>query len=287
MRRKSGVRAEVQAIRARCAVAPTVGVVLGTGLGGVADVLEDTVAIPMTDIPGLPRPTVEGHAGRLVLGRLGGVGVAAFQGRLHLYEGHPPATVALPIRILHALGARSVVLTNAAGSLNPDFAPGDLMLIEDHLFLPGLAGHSPLVGPNDEALGPRFPDMSAAYDPALRDLALAAAAEQGLALRRGTYVMVVGPSFETPAELRALRTLGGDAVGMSTAIEAVAARHLGLRVLGVSCIANPATGLSATPTSHAEVLAAMAQSASRLATLLAAVIPRLGRDAGLPSQGAV
>jgi purine-nucleoside phosphorylase len=224
------------------------------------------VAIPYADIPGFPLSHVEGHANQLVLGHLGGRAVVAMQGRSHFYEGYSAAEVAFPVRLMQALGVRTLVVSNAAGGLNPDFRTGDLMLVRDHIFLPGLAGHNPLRGPNDASLGPRFPNMGDAYDAELRALAQRVA---GQTLREGVYVMVAGPSYETPAECAALRALGADAVGMSTCPEVVVARHMGLRVLGISLITNVLTGQ---PVSHQEVLAAADAAAGHFCDLVEAVL---------------
>lgn len=232
---------------------PEVGIVLGSGLGALADHLKLGAAAPYHEIPGFLPSTIPGHAGRLCFGHLRGVPVAVMQGRVHLYEGHPAQDVVLPVRVLVALGAKRLVITNAAGGCNPAFAAGDLMLITDHL---NLTGRNPLTGPNEDALGPRFPDMSTAYPEEERKLAHEAAAELGMTtLREGVYAGLLGPSYETPAEVKMCRALGADAVGMSTVLEVIAARHMGARVLGVSCISNLAAGLSKTPLTHEEVKA--------------------------------
>lgn len=241
------------AIRAIEARPPEVAIVLGSGLGAFADTLTHTTVLPYREVPGMSSVTVPGHAGRLVIGRLpGDTGpvVAALAGRIHLYEGHAPSDVVFNVRLMIRLGAKIIVLTNAAGALSPDHTPGDLVLISDHLNLQGLTA---LMGPNEPALGPRFPDMSAVYDPELRARARAAATDLGITLREGVYAALLGPSYETPAEIRMLRTLGADLVGMSTVAEATAARHMGARVLGISCVTNLASGVSKTPLSHTEV----------------------------------
>ena len=217
---------------------PGWAIVAGSGLSPLADRLRRPVSLPYAEIPGWPEGQVAGHDGRLVLGELGGQVVAVAAGRVHLYEGYPPRDLVFGLRVLRALGARTLVVTNAAGGLNPDFEPGDVMVLRDHVFLPGLAGASPLVGPNDDSLGPRFPSLVGAYDPALRERAKSCLSRAGLRARSGVYVMVAGPTYETPAEARFLRLIGGDAVGMSTAPEVVAARHAGMRVLGLSLITN-------------------------------------------------
>lgn len=255
--------------------APRVAIVLGTGLGGLADRLTDAQTIPYADLPSFPRSTVLGHAGRLILGLLDGVPVAALQGRFHLYEGYAAAQVVLPVRVLGLLGMRTLIVTNAAGGLDPSCAAGDLMLVRDHIGLAALAGLNPLTGPNDERFGPRFPAMTAAYDAGLRAIAREVATERGIALRDGVYVMVAGPTYETPAELRFLRSIGADAVGMSTVPEVIAARHMGLRVLAISCITNvalPAEGTELAAPSHHEVVAAAEAAGARLADLIAGIV---------------
>ncbi len=222
--------------------------------------------MPYGDIPGFPCSHVAGHANELVLGKLGGRPVMAMRGRIHMYEGYSGAEVAFPVRVMQALGVRALVVSNAAGGLNPDFQTGDLMLIRDHIFLPGLAGHNPLRGPNEDSLGPRFPNMSDAYDANLRSLAQRAAGQR---LREGVYMMVAGPSYETPAEYMALRAMGADAVGMSTCPEVIVARHMGVRVLGISLITNVLTGVGV---SHEEVLAAAAAAADRFCDLVEGVL---------------
>lgn len=256
----------VAAIRARAPAArPRAALVLGSGLGAVADLVEAPLAIPYREIPGFLSPSVEGHAGRLILGRIAGLEVACLQGRVHLYEGHGAAAVLAPIRTMQRLGAELVVLTNAAGSLDPEMPAGSLMAIADHI---NFTGQNPLTGPNDEAFGTRFPAMTEAYDPALRRRLAEAAAAEGIALREGVYLAYAGPNFETPAEIRAFRRLGADAVGMSTVPECLAARHAGLRVAALSLITNLAAGLGDAPPSHAETLAQVAKSAALVARLL-------------------
>lgn len=225
-------------VRAHSTHRPTVGLILGSGLGALADAIESSEIVATADIPHWPTSTVQGHSGRLVIGPMAGQTALVLQGRTHFYEGYSMGHVTLPIRVMIELGIKTLIVTNAAGGLNPDFEPGDLMIIRDHINFPGMAGNNPLRGPNDERYGPRFPDMTTAYDPALRALAQRVAADAGFALREGVYAYVGGPSFETPAELRFLQRAGADAVGMSTAPEVVVARHAGLRVLGISTIAN-------------------------------------------------
>lgn len=262
----------VAAIRARSTLEPSVGVVLGSGLGGFADEIDDAVEIPYGEIPGWPAATALGHAGTLVLGSVHGIPVAAMRGRAHLYEGQPAQKVVFGVRVLGALGVRTLVLTNACGGIREDLALGDLVLVSDHL---NLQGTSPLVGPNDDSLGPRFPDMSDAYDPALRAAAHAAAAGVGQALAEGVYAAWLGPAFETPAEIRMIRVLGGDLVGMSTVPEVLAARHMGIRCLAISCVTNMAAGILPEPIDAGHVLAVGAAAQGRLTALLRELLPHL------------
>lgn len=229
---------------------PAVALILGSGLGGFADTLTDPVVIPYEALPHFPQSSVPGHAGRLVLGKRHGQNVMAMQGRVHFYEGYQPWQVAFPARVLCSFRPKVLVVTNAAGGINLQFKVGDLMAISDHL---NLSGWNPLVGPNEEALGPRFPDMSHAYDPALLQVLEACAAQEKIALRKGVYVALSGPAYETPAEIRMLRTLGADAVGMSTVPEVIVASHMGVKVTGVSCITNLAAGIGTQKLSHEEV----------------------------------
>ena len=261
----------IEYLRERVTRAPSVVLVLGSGLGGMAEEIADAVAIPYPDIPGFPRSTVTGHAGRLVAGIVNGVEVVAMQGRFHLYEGWDPSVVALPIRALAALGAGALVVSNAAGGLRPGMKAGDLMLIADHI---NLMGKNPLIGPvlaGEE----RFPDMSAPYDPEFRRIAAEIALKQRIRLEEGVYAALLGPSYETPAEIRMLRTLGADAVGMSTVPEVIVARALGLRVLGISLISNLAAGISPVPLSHAEVMEAGARVQEPFARLVREILPRI------------
>jgi purine-nucleoside phosphorylase len=255
----------------RAGLRPRVGVVLGSGLGAVAEAVERPVEIGYGELPGFPRPGVEGHAGRAVLGSLGGVPVAVLQGRAHLYEGVELDLVRTPVRALRAAGAEILVLTNAAGSLRPELGPGRLMLIADHV---NMSGVNVLVGPNEDELGGRFTSLRDAYDPALREGLRAAAAELDIELAEGVYLAVSGPSFETPAEIRAFRTLGADAVGMSTVHETVVARHCGLRVAAVSAITNFAEGMSDEPVSHEQTLRDAARAAGDLAPLITRFVER-------------
>jgi len=265
----------VSTIRQHTALVPHVALILGSGLGAFGDAIADAVAITYAEIPGFARSTVPGHAGRLLLGTVCGCPVAVMQGRFHFYEGYDLKQVVFPVRVLWALGARTLIVTNAAGGLNPHFHVGDLMLLRDHINLPGLAGHHPLFGPNDDRLGPRFPAIADAYDVELRQRALALAARQGIRMHEGIYVMVAGPSFETAAELAMLRQWGADAVGMSTVPEVIAARHLGMRVLGISCITNIASPAHAAATNHEEVLEATAASGPRFTRLLLALLEHM------------
>lgn len=252
---------------------PKVGLVLGSGLNFFAETaIADPRAVPYESLEGFPRSTVEGHAGRFVGGTVGSVPVLCMQGRFHFYEGYDLAQVTLPIRLMARLGVEVLILTNAAGGINADFTPGDLMLIEDHI---NFIGGNPLRGPNDDRFGPRFPDMTEAWDGELRSLALEVAAEQQTALRRGVYLAVSGPSFETPAEIRAFRALGADAVGMSTVPECIVARHAGMRVAGFSCITNAAAGLNEQPLTHEEVAETAQQVREPFSRLLSALIVRL------------
>jgi purine-nucleoside phosphorylase len=259
------IAALTAAVRTRTDMVPEVGIVLGSGLGSLADDLEDPVAIPFGELPGWPDATAPGHVGRLLLGRLGGRGVVMLQGRFHLYEGNDPGLVVQPVLLFHALGARVVVLTNAAGGLDPSFGPGTLMVMTDHI---NLTGRSPLIGPNADALGPRFPDMTDAWSPRLRSRLQAAGAAEGVELREGVYVGLTGPTYETPAEVRMLAALGGDAVGMSTVLECIASRWVGLEVCGVSLITNAGAGYSGSPLTHTEVLEAGATAGPRLARVI-------------------
>jgi purine-nucleoside phosphorylase len=254
----------VFAIRKRVAIEPRVGVVLGSGLGDFADTLAELVKIPYTDLPHMPTSGVIGHEGNLCFGLVAGVPVVCMQGRVHLYEGHPVDRVVQGVRTMARMGVRTVLLTNAAGGLEPTWSAGDLMVVTDHI---NLTGTSPLVGSNDEALGPRFPDMSAAYDPQLRAALLEVAGAANIQLRQGIYAGLLGPSYETPAEVRMVRALGAQALGMSTVLEVLALRHMGARVGALSCITNLAAGISPHPLDHAEV-EAMARSRHEALTAL-------------------
>ena len=266
-------------IKRRTGRKPKVIIITGSGLAALAQDVTEGESIPYGDIPGFPKSTVEGHPGELVLGSLEGRSVAIQRGRAHFYEGYTLPQLTLPIRVLKSLGATTCIVTNASGGVNPNFHAGDLMLITDHIGFPAMAGNNPLYGPNDVNLGPRFPVMGGAYDRALRQTALAIAKENGFALREGVYAWVAGPSFETPAEIRFLRTVGADAVGMSTVPEVIVARHGGMRVLGISLITNIAADHEPTgefaPEVHQEVLEASARAVPRLTTLVKGVLRRM------------
>lgn len=254
---------------------PKVGLILGSGLGPLAESIEGAEFVPYGDIPGWPISSVQGHAGRLVLGTLEGVPVVVMQGRTHYYEGYDMPRLGLPVRVMQRLGIEILMVTNAAGAVNPDFEPGDLMMLTDHLNFIGMAGQNPLRGPNLDELGPRFPDMSQVYDRNLHSLARSVAAEENLQLREGVYCCLAGPSFETPADLRFLRAVGVDAVGMSTVPEAVVARHGGTRVLGISGISNKANLDGDTETTHEEVLQAGQLLVPKLTKLVRGVLRKL------------
>ena len=252
--------------------APRVAIVLGSGLGGVADAVSDPVEIPYEEIPHFPASTVQGHAGRLVLGTCGGAEVVAMKGRFHFYEGYPMDQVTLPIRAFAEMGIRSLVLTNAAGGAAPGFSPGDLMLITDHI---NLMGNNPLLGPNDDRLGPRFPDMTAVYTPEYQEAAREVAREAGVTLREGVYLALTGPTYETPAEVRMLRMLGADALGMSTVPEAIVARHSGMKIVAFSCITNVAAGMLEQEINHQEVMEVGKRAGAQLSELILRLLPRL------------
>lgn len=264
-----------QTILRLCSLKPQIGIVLGSGLGEIAEAVEDATIIPFKDIPHWPVSTVPGHQGQLVIGKLENLPVLVMQGRIHYYEGYSIAQVAYPVRVMQVLGIKSLIVTNAAGAVNPEFQPGDLMLITDHLNLMGMAGLNPLRGPNLDEFGPRFPDMSQAYDRQYAHLARLVAAELNIFLHEGTYVCLAGPSFETPADLRFLRTIGADAVGMSTVPEVTVARHGGMRVLGISGISNKANLDGNTITTHEEVLEAGKLIAPKMTKLIRGFIQRL------------
>jgi purine-nucleoside phosphorylase len=266
------VHAAAALIGRRVSARPAVGIILGTGLGGLADEIAVDTVIPYQEIPGFPLSTVESHAGRLLLGRLGGKTVAAMQGRFHRYEGYDLRQVTFPVRVLHALGAGTLVVSNACGGMHPLWAPGDLMLMADHI---NLLGDNPLVGPNDDRLGPRFPDLSVAYDPALRALARAAALELGITLREGVYVAVTGPNLETRAEYRMLRAMGADVVGMSTGPEVIVANHEGMRVLGLSILTDQCLPDALEPADIGRIIETARRAEPNLARLVRRVVEQL------------
>jgi purine-nucleoside phosphorylase len=254
---------------------PRVALVLGSGLGAFADELDGATRIPYERIPGFPRSTAVGHAGRLVIGKAGGIVVAAMQGRVHSYEGYSAKEVVFPMRVFGRIGIRSAILTNAAGGINLEFKQGALVVIRDHI---NLQGSNPLIGPNDDRFGPRFPDMSQAYRKSYREIALTEAKRLGIEVREGVYAALSGPSYETPAEIRYLRTIGADLVGMSTVPEVIVARHMGIRVLGISCVTNMAAGILDQPIDHAEVMETGERVKTQFVALLRAIIPRIAAD---------
>jgi len=262
-------------IRARTALIPAIGVVLGSGLGAFADKIADAVTIPFAEIPHFPKSTVPGHSGKLVVGALDGVPVAVMQGRVHAYEGYTPQEVTFPIRVLGLLGVKTLIVTNAAGGIRPGLKQGDLVLLSDHI---NFTGRSPVAGENDGRFGPRFFDMTEAYSKRLRKLAATTAERAGFLLAEGVYLCVLGPSFETPAEIRAFHVMGADLVGMSTVHEVIVARHMGMEVLGISCVTNLAAGIQLEPLSHEEVMETGRRVATRFAQLLTDLIPAIQKD---------
>ncbi|MBG9736101.1 purine-nucleoside phosphorylase [Paenibacillus alvei] len=257
-------------IQSRISETPEVGLILGSGLGVLADLVEQPVTIAYGDIPHFPVSTVEGHAGELLVGKIAGRTVALMKGRFHMYEGYGPELTAFPVRVMKAIGVSKLLVTNAAGGINTSYKPGDLMLISDHL---NMTGRNPLIGANDNRLGARFPDMSQAYSPQLRQKAKEVAASQGVELQEGVYVGFLGPNYETPAEIRMLRILGGDAVGMSTVSEVIVAQHAGMEVLGISCISNMAAGILDQPLSHNEVMETAELVRDKFLKLVIGIIP--------------
>lgn len=264
-----------QSILQRTPLRPTIGLVLGSGLGGFADSLTGATRIPYSEIPAFPRSTATGHAGQMVIGKSGNVPVAVMQGRVHLYEGYSAQQVAFPMRVFGRMGIRAVILTNAAGGINLKYQQGALVLISDHI---NLQSTNPLVGPNDDRFGARFPDMTHAYAKQYRTIAREEAAKHGMTLHEGVYAALLGPSYETPAEIRYLRTIGGDLVGMSTALEVIAARHMGIKVLAISCVTNMAAGILDQPLSHQEVMETGERVKTTFEALLRAVLPRMASD---------
>ncbi|WP_223066582.1 purine-nucleoside phosphorylase [Paenibacillus caui] len=259
-------------IRGKTSRSPEIGLILGSGLGILADSIEDAVTIRYEDIPHFPKSTVEGHAGELMIGSACGVDVVLMKGRFHMYEGYGPELTAFPVRVMKELGVNKLLVTNAAGGINTSFNPGDLMLISDHL---NLTGRNPLIGPNDAAFGPRFPDMSEAYSRRLRGIAKGIAEEKNIPLQEGVYAGLLGPNYETPAEIVMLRTMGADAVGMSTVSEVIVARHAGIEVLGISCISNMAAGILDQPLCHDEVMETTEQVREKFLGLVLSVIPQM------------
>jgi len=259
----------------RTELRPAIAIVLGSGLGAFAEQLAGATAIPFAEIPHFPQSTVPGHSGKLVVGKVAGVPVAVMQGRVHAYEGYSSEEVTFPVRVLGRMGVKTLVLTNAAGGINEGLKQGQLVLIADHI---NLSGRNPVAGPNDERLGPRFFDMSEAYSARLRELAHEAARAMDFRLDEGVYLSVLGPSFETPAEIRAFRTMGADLVGMSTVQETIVARHMGMEVLGISCVTNLAAGIQKEPLSHEEVMATGRAVEKQLAGLLTRLVPMIGEQ---------
>ena len=262
-------------IQSKTKLRPKIALVLGSGLGAFADQLTSATRIPYDKIPDFPRSTVEGHAGSLVIGKVGDVPVAVMQGRVHLYEGYSAKEVVFPMRVLGRVGIRAAILTNAAGAINLDYSQGALVVIRDHI---NLQGANPLIGPNDERFGPRFPDMTQAYWKPYREIALREAQRLGLGVHEGVYAALTGPSFETPAEIRHFKTIGADLVGMSTVPEVIVARHMGIRVLGISCATNMAAGILDQPLSHAEVIETGERVKGQFIALLRAMIPSIASD---------
>ncbi len=264
-----------QSILEKNELRPRIGLVLGSGLGAFADSLTEATRIPFDEIPAFPRSTAIGHAGQLVIGKANDIPVAAMQGRVHLYEGYSPQQVAFPMRVFGRMGVRAVILTNAAGGINLTYKQGALVALSDHI---NLQGTHPLVGPNDDRLGLRFPDMTHAYDKSYRAIAREEARKLDIPLQEGVYAALLGPSYETPAEIRYLRTIGADLVGMSTALEVIAARHMGIKVLAISCVTNMAAGILDQPLSHEEVMETGERVKSSFEALLRAVLPRIEND---------
>ncbi|HUM06018.1 MAG TPA: purine-nucleoside phosphorylase [Terriglobales bacterium] len=262
-------------IHSQTSLRPKIGLVLGSGLGAFADALTHAVRVPYAQIPSFPRSTAVGHAGQLVIGKAGEIPVAVMAGRVHLYEGYSASEVAFPVRVLGKMGIRAVILTNAAGGINVEYGQGALVVIRDHI---NLQGQNPLVGANDERLGPRFPDMTYTYAKRYREIALEEAKKHSITPREGVYVALLGPSYETPAEIRYLRTIGADLVGMSTVPEALAARHMGMNVLAISCVTNMAAGVVDQPLNHEEVLEVGRRVTGQFVALLRAVMPRIAAE---------
>lgn len=266
------IQEAAQYISSKSSIQPEIGLILGSGLGVLADLIEDGVSIPYQDIPHFPVSTVEGHEGELLLGTIKGRPVVMMKGRFHMYEGYGPEVTAFPVRVMKELGVKSLLVTNAAGGVNTEFEPGDLMIISDHL---NMQGTNPLIGPNDAALGVRFPDMSEAYSLRLRTIAKKTAKARGFKVKKGVYAGLLGPTYETPAEIVMLRVLGADAVGMSTVSEVIVARHSGMEVLGISCISNMAAGILDQPLSHDEVMETTERVREKFLGLVLDIIPQM------------
>ncbi len=264
-----------QFVLSQTSLRPKIGLVLGSGLGGMADELTEAARVPYAHIPCFPRSTAIGHAGQMVIGKAGGVSVAAMQGRVHLYEGYTPQQVAFPIRVFSRMGIRALILTNAAGGINLEYKQGALVIISDHI---NMQGHNPLLGPNDDRFGLRYPDMSEAYCKSYGQIALEEARRLGVLAYPGVYAAMLGPSFETPAEIRFLRTIGADVVGMSTVSEVIAARQMGIKVLAISCVTNMAAGILDQPITHEEVLETGERVKGAFSALITAVLPRIASD---------
>jgi purine-nucleoside phosphorylase len=270
--------AAAQLILSRTALRPKIGLVLGSGLGAFADTLTEATRVPYAEIPSFPQSTAIGHAGRMVVGNAGNVAVAAMQGRVHLYEGYSAQEITFPIRVFGRMGIRAVILTNAAGGMNLSYSQGALVLISDHI---NLQGTNPLIGPNDDRFGPRFPDMTRAYAREYREIAREEANKLNIPLQEGVYVALAGPSYETPAEIEYLRRIGADLVGMSTVAEVIVARHMGMKVLAMSCVTNMAAGILDQPLSHSEVMETGERVKSTFEALLCAVLPRISADVSI------
>jgi purine-nucleoside phosphorylase len=271
--------AAAQSLLQRTSLRPRIGLVLGSGLGGFGDSLDDATRIPYADIPAFPRSTAIGHAGQMVIGKAGAVPIAAMQGRSHLYEGYSAQEIAFPMRVFGRMGVRAVILTNAAGGINLNYQQGALVLIRDHI---NLQGNNPLVGPNDDRFGARFPDMTHTYAKEYRAMAKDEAGKLGMTLHEGVYAALLGPSYETPAEIIFLRIIGADLVGMSTVLEVIAARQMGIKVLAISCVTNMAAGILDQPLSHQEVLETGERVRTSFEALLRAVLPRIEKGSGKP-----
>jgi purine-nucleoside phosphorylase len=264
-----------QSVRERISIQPVVGIILGSGLNALAESVQDAVYLPYSELPNFPVSTVHGHVGRFVIGNLEGKSIIVMQGRIHFYEGYSMGQITLPVRVMQRLGVSSLIVTNAAGGVHPDFVPGDVMLITDHINLVGMAGLNPLMGPNLDEIGPRFPDMSQPYDHGYFELARKVAKDKSITLREGVYVSLSGPSFESPADLRFLRNAGADAVGMSTVPEVIVARHGNMRVLGLSGISNKANLDGSTITTHEEVIEAGKIITPKIESIVRGILPQL------------